>query len=92
MRIAAEAAGLAFITLPVTHATLSPDLAAQQKDACAGSSGPVLAYCASGTRCTIVWAMMQAGELGTDSIVQTAADHGYDLRAMQDQLNALAGG
>lgn len=92
MRTAAEAAGLAFITLPVTHMTLSSDLAAQQKDVCARSDGPVLAYCASGTRCTIVWAMMQAGDLDTGQIVQTAADHGYDLRAMQGQLEALAGG
>lgn len=92
MRIAAEAAGLSFVVLPVTHATLSPDLAAQQKDACAESSGPVLAYCASGTRSTIVWAMGQAGELDTNVIVQTAADQGYDLSGMRGQLDALAGG
>jgi uncharacterized protein (TIGR01244 family) len=92
MQIAADAAGLTFVVLPATHATLTPVLAAQQKQACAQSEGPVLAYCASGTRCTIIWAMMQAGVMGTDDIVQTAADQGYDLRAMRSQLDALTDG
>jgi uncharacterized protein (TIGR01244 family) len=92
MQIAADAAGLTFVVLPATHATLTPNLAAQQKQACAQSDGPVLAYCASGTRCTIIWAMMQVGVMSTDDIVQTAADHGYDLRAMRDQLDALKNG
>lgn len=91
MQTAATAAGLEFVVLPVTHATLSPDLAAQQKDACAQAKGPVLAYCASGTRCTIVWAMSEAGKRGTDEIVQTAAQHGYDLSMMRAQLDTIAG-
>jgi uncharacterized protein (TIGR01244 family) len=92
MQVAADAAGLTFVVLPATHATLTPNLAAQQKQACAQSDGPVLAYCASGTRCTIIWAMMQVGVMSTDDIVQTAGDHGYDLRAMRDQLDALKNG
>jgi uncharacterized protein (TIGR01244 family) len=92
MQIAADAAGLTFVVLPATHATLTPVLAARQRQACAQSEGPVLAYCASGTRCTIIWAMMQAGVMGTDDIVQTAADQGYDLRAMRSQLDALTDG
>ena len=91
MQAAATAAGLAFVALPVTHATLSPDLAAQQLDACTQAQGPVLAYCASGTRSTIVWAMTQAGKRDTDEIVQTAAQNGYDLSMMRAQLNAMAG-
>lgn len=92
MRAAAEAAGIAFVVIPVTHSSLSPDLAAQQKGACAASSGPVLAYCASGTRSTIVWAMGQAGDMDTNAILQAAADQGYNLSSMRDQLDALAGG
>jgi uncharacterized protein (TIGR01244 family) len=92
MQIAADAAGLTFVVLPATHATLTPDLASQQKQACMQSDGPVLAYCASGTRCTIIWAMMQAGVMGTDDIIQTAADHGYDLRAMRGQLDVPTNG
>lgn len=92
MRAAAEAAGLGFVVLPVTHATLSLDLAAAQKDACGAAGGPALAYCASGTRSTIVWALGQAGEMETDTIIATAASHGYDLAQLRGQLNAIAGG
>jgi uncharacterized protein (TIGR01244 family) len=91
MKIAADAAGLNFIVLPASHAMLNPDLAAQQKEVCSQSDGPVLAYCASGTRCTIIWAMMQAGDMDTYKIVKIAADHGYDLRMMRDQLDSMAG-
>lgn len=91
MQAAAEAAGLDFVVLPVTHATLSLDLAAQQKAACATASGPVLAYCASGTRSSIVWALGQAGEMETDAIIDAAAAQGYDLSQMRGQLDAIAG-
>ncbi|AKS45748.1 TIGR01244 family protein [Octadecabacter temperatus] len=91
MQAAATAAGIELVVLPVTHATLSVDLAAQQQDACSQAKGPVLAYCASGTRSTIVWALSQAGKRDTDEIMQTAAQNGYDLSMMRGQLNALAG-
>lgn len=90
MQAAAQAAGLNFVVLPVTHATLSLELAAQQKDACAASSGPVLAYCASGTRCSIVWALGQAGEMDTASILDATAAQGYDLSQLRGQLDAIA--
>jgi uncharacterized protein (TIGR01244 family) len=90
MKSAAEAAGLSFVTLPVTHATLTMATVSAQDDACTAASGPVLAYCASGTRCTIVWALGQAGKMDTDAIVRTAADNGYDLSQMRGQLDALA--
>lgn len=90
MRAAAEAAGLTFVVLPVTHATLSVALADQQKAALEAADGPVLAYCASGTRSTIVWAIGQAGQMDTDAIVQTAAEQGYDLSGLRGQLAAIA--
>lgn len=102
MAAAAQAAGLNYVVLPIVHANLSPDLAKQQAQACDAAAGPVLAYCASGTRCTIVWAMAQAmgetmgravGEQNADianSIVNTAAEQGYDLGAMHGQLTELA--
>ena len=102
MAAAAEAAGLAYVVLPIVHSAINADLAKAQADACSAADGPVLAYCASGTRCTIVWAMAQAmGEtLGqavsdvsapdVDAIVSTAANQGYDLGQMLAQLKALA--
>lgn len=90
MKTAAEAAGLAFVTLPVSHATLNLETVQAQNDAVNSASGPVLAYCASGTRCTIVWALGQAGMRDTDEIISIAAHNGYDLSHMRHQLDALA--
>lgn len=90
MMAAAQTQGLRLVNIPVTHATLTLDTVAEQHDACAAAQGPVLAYCASGTRSTIVWALGQAGKMDTDAILQTAAVHGYDLNHMREQLDALA--
>lgn len=86
MRVAAEAAGLKFVVLPLTHATINPQTAEAQKAACDASDGPVFAYCASGTRCTIIWALTQAGSQTPDDIIRTAADQGYDISMMRGQL------
>ncbi|SMX38133.1 TIGR01244 family sulfur transferase [Octadecabacter ascidiaceicola] len=91
MQAAASAAGVELVVLPVTHITLSPDMGAQLDDARAKAKGPVLAYCASGTRSAIVWALSQAGKRSTDEITEIAAQNGYDLSMMRSQLDALAG-
>lgn len=51
---------------------------------------PVLAYCRSGTRCTMLWALSQAGKLDTNEIIEAAANAGYDISAMRGQINHLA--
>ena len=89
---AAAAEGLDFVILPVTHHGLNMDMIAQQKAAMDASEGPVFAYCASGTRCSIVWSFSQAKEMAADDIIAATAAAGYDLGGMRDQLNALAHG
>ena len=84
MRTAAEAAGLRFVALPATHATITPDLVSEQKAAL--EEGPVLAYCASGTRSTIIWALGQRGERPAEEIVRMAGEAGYDLGGMRGAL------
>lgn len=91
MQAQAEAAGLEFVVLPLTHATINPDTAAQQKAVLDAATGPVLAYCASGTRCTIIWAVGHANDMPAEDIIATARAQGYDIEAMRDQLNALGG-
>lgn len=88
---AAKEAGLNFMTIPVTHQGLNPDMVRDQKAAIEGSSGPSLAYCASGTRSSIVWSLSQAGEMPTDDIIASTAAAGYDLGGMRAQIDALAG-
>lgn len=90
MRIAAEAAGLRFVDNPVTHPTMTPERIAAQAEAM--REGPVLAYCASGTRSSVLWSLAQAGSLPTDEIVAATARAGYDLSGLRPRLDLLARG
>lgn len=89
---AAQAAGLGFTVNPVTHQGLNLDMVSVQQAACDAAGGPVLAYCASGTRSSIVWSLAQAqtGQMPTDAIIAATAAAGYDLGGMCGQLDALA--
>lgn len=86
---AAQAAGLAFHILPLTHQTMTPDNVARQRDLVDAAPGPVLAYCASGTRCSVIWALGQAGTLSTDEIIEATANAGYELSGLRPTLDAI---
>jgi uncharacterized protein (TIGR01244 family) len=92
MRQAAEAAGLRFVFLPFTAATLTPATVAAQRQTIDDSAGPVFAYCASGNRCSIVWALAMAGRHPADALIGAAARWGYRLEGLRPQLEALAKG
>lgn len=87
---AAAAAGLAFHVLPLTHQTFTHENIARQKEILDHSEGPVLAYCASGTRSTIAWAFGQAADMGADAVIAAAAKGGYDLANVKPTLDALS--
>lgn len=90
IEIAAQNAGLAFHRLPLTHQTMTPDRIGAQRAVIEGADGPVLAYCASGTRSSVAWSLGQAGLLPVDEILQATAKAGYDLSGLRPQLDALA--
>ncbi|TNC73876.1 TIGR01244 family sulfur transferase [Rubellimicrobium roseum] len=89
MRITVEAAGLTFVDNPVTHPTMTPERIAAQAEAM--EKGPVLAYCASGTRSSILWSLAQAGRMPTDEILSATARAGYDLSALRPRLDLARG-
>lgn len=90
MQMMAEEAGLAFHDLPLTHMTLNPENVAAHRALIEEAPGKVLAYCASGTRSTIVWALGQAGSMPTDEIVAAARAAGYQLDNIRQTLDAIA--
>lgn len=81
--------GLDFVLNPLSHGALTIEHIERQRDA-ARSAAPVLAYCASGNRSSILWGLAMAGEFSTDEIVNRAAAAGYDLRGIAPQIDALA--
>jgi uncharacterized protein (TIGR01244 family) len=89
---AAKAAGLAYVAIPVTHAGWSEGQVKAMATALAQAQGPVLAYCRSGTRSTLLWALAEAS-IGKSphALTAAAAQAGYDLgpiRALMDMLSA----
>lgn len=90
LRVAVEAAGLTFIDNPVVHSALTLDIVNAQSAALAAADGPVFAYCASGNRCAIVWALGQAGKMPTEDIIAATAAAGYQHAHLAPQIDALA--
>ena len=90
IRIATEAAGLTFEKLELTHQTMTPENVALQISMIEASDGPVFAYCASGTRCSVVWALGQAGTMPVDQILATTAEAGYNLENLRPALEQAA--
>ncbi len=93
---AAREAGMSYVAIPVSHAGFSmPQVEAMQQALAQAGDAPVLAYCRSGTRSTLLWALAQARSgLNPDEIAEKAAGAGYDIapiRATVDMLAAQAG-
>ncbi|MBD3662901.1 TIGR01244 family sulfur transferase [Sulfitobacter aestuariivivens] len=83
---AATAAGLRFAVCPLTHQTMVPDVIAENRQLGAESGETVLAYCASGTRSTIAWALGQAGRMAPNDILAAARGGGYDIEQIRPML------
>lgn len=86
MRAAAEAAGLRFIANPVIGGAITEENVAEQRAAIQASEGPVFAYCASGNRSSVVWALAHAGTAPADTLIGTAAQFGYNLEWLRPAL------
>ena len=92
IRAAAEAAGLNYVAIPVTHAGFSHPQIDAMTQALTEAKGPVLAYCRSGTRSCNLWALAAAkAGRNPNLLLAQAEDAGYDLRGIRPMLDALAG-
>jgi len=83
IQAATEAAGLAYVAIPVDHSGFRPPQVAAMREALEQAGGPVLAFCRSGTRSTFLWALARA-EMGDApaELAAKAADQGYDIRPL----------
>lgn len=91
---AARAAGMDYAAIPVTHSGFSEPQVKAMAEALESAEGAVLAYCRSGTRSTLLWALAEASQGGDpDSLTNMAAKAGYDvspIRPLMDILKARA--
>lgn len=86
----AEAHGIDFIFNPFQGHTMTQDHVDEQRDALADAEGPVVGYCASGNRSTVVWAFGVAGHVPVDDIIALATSYGYPFEQLRPALEAAA--
>lgn len=88
---AAKAAGIDYVAIPVTHSGFSMPQVDAMIAALEKNDGKTLAYCRSGTRSTLLWALSQAKQgKNPANLSATAAKAGYDLTPIRPMLDALA--
>lgn len=89
---AARAAGMNYVAIPVGHGGFSQTQVDAMLTALEGAEGKTLAYCRSGTRSTLLWALAQAKTGGDpEALSLTAAEAGYDLSPIRPLLDMLKG-
>lgn len=90
---AAHAAGIAYLAIPIGQAGFGAEAVEKMAAALNEADGKVLAYCRSGTRSTLLWALARAAE-GDDlaAIAENAAAAGYDVTPVRPAMEALATG
>lgn len=89
MQTAAERAGIDFVYNPVVGIGMSPSSIDEQADAIAAADGAVLAYCASGMRSALMWALARAGSEPAADILRTVAAAGYRMDHLIGQIEGI---
>ncbi len=88
---AAQDAGMDYLAIPIGHSGFSEVQVDQMIEALDKANGPILAYCRSGTRSTLLWGLAQAKSgMDPDEIARTAMAAGYDVTPIRPMLDMLA--
>ncbi|WP_134681373.1 TIGR01244 family sulfur transferase [Paracoccus ravus] len=89
MRAAAEAAGMEYRAIPFVPGHVTPDMVDAQAEALA-LPGRKIAYCRSGNRSTVLWALSRAGHEPAAELLEAAAKAGYDLSGVRPLIESIA--
>jgi sulfide:quinone oxidoreductase len=87
---AAREFGMRYVHIPVVASQIGEEDVRAFCDAVDNGPGPVLAFCRTGTRSTMMWALAQAGKMSAEEIVERARDAGYELSGLRPRLEQQA--
>jgi len=91
---AALAAGLRYVAIPISGGNFLQPQVDAMAEALNNTDGKVLAFCRTGTRSTLLWALAESKEgAEPELLTEIAASAGYDLspvRPLMDMLKAQA--
>ncbi|MDR9394013.1 TIGR01244 family sulfur transferase [Roseovarius sp. SYSU LYC5161] len=83
---AARAAGLDARSVPIVSGVVRQEDAEAFSAAMREMPKPILAYCRSGTRCTMLWSISEIDERDADEILRLTRNAGYDMSGLLRQL------
>ena len=81
LEAAARQAGLEWRHIPVISGKVNDEQVRSFAEALGQLPGPVLAFCRSGTRCSVLWALQAEGT--ADTILATTEAAGYELSMLR---------
>lgn len=81
---------LIFVNQPVISGKVTAQDSADFAVELERAKGPVLAFCRSGTRCTMLWAFNEARHRDLDVILSDALSVGYDLKKYRETMEQIA--
>jgi len=90
LAVEAVSHGMVFINQPVISGNVTIGDSERFAAELHLAEGPVLAFCRSGTRCTILWALSAARHREVDVIMSFASSIGYDLKKYREHLQQVA--
>ena len=82
--------GMEYHFIPVNPMALTMEPVNQFANAMANAAGTVVAYCASGRRSAMMWALANANKKSADEIISACASQGHDLSQMRPMLMQMA--
>jgi len=83
--------GLEIRWVPITSGGMSQSDLNDFRAALLEMPSPMLAYCRSGTRCTMLWVITQHGALPDEEILSATQAAGYDMSGLMFQLQQQRG-
>ncbi|MEA1081983.1 TIGR01244 family sulfur transferase [Marinobacter qingdaonensis] len=83
---AAREHGLEWVYMPVESGNITDDDIDRFAPMIRAAEKPVLAFCRSGTRCTVLWALSAARDTSAQEIFTKARNAGYDISGLAPRL------
>jgi len=88
---AAAREGLEWVYMPVESGNITDQDVERFAPMIRDAEKPVLAFCRSGTRCTVLWALSSARDHQPEEILSRARNAGYDITGLIPRLMQQAG-
>ena len=74
--------------IPVVPGQIGPNDVKCFADALHTLPTPIAAFCRTGTRSAMLWALANPDELSVDERITTAAEHGHDIASLRDRMES----